>query len=137
MLDMVCSDASGIAEETGFCTGTSVDLTCRDSGLRATLVPDSRDSFQARLTLLDPRQSLESDHCARHMWLRRSLFCSLQPQNVETHMHMDMAGDFASMLQWLMTALPLIPQDLSVLLPRQSKCHVALRVTTSQFGTCS
>ena len=47
-------------------------------------------------------------------------------------MHMDMVDDFASMLRWLMTALPLIHKILSVLLPRQKQCHFQFRTSRSR-----
>ena len=54
-------------------------------------------------------------HSTLHKWLRRSLICS---QDEGTYMHMNMVGDFPSMIQCLMTALPLIHKT-SVFLPRQ------------------
>ena len=87
-----------ITEELDFRAGSSMSLICRDSVRCATLVLDIRASCQVKLTLLEPRHYLEDNHRTRHNWVRRSLFCSLQPQDEGTHMQMNMVDDFASML---------------------------------------
>ena len=54
----------GIAKEVDFCAGASMDFICRDFDFRATLVLESCARFQAKLTLLDPRQNLGNpDRC--------------------------------------------------------------------------
>ena len=121
-----------ITEELDSCGGTSMSFMRRGSDLRATLVLDCRARFQVRGTLLDPRPNLESAHRTRHSWLKRSLFCPLQPQDEGPYMHMDLVDEFASMPQWLTDSFATDPQDLSVLLPRQKQCHLQIR--TSRFG---
>ena len=100
-VDPVCSDHCAHA-------GTSMNLICRDSDFSAAPVLESRASFQAKLTMMDPRQNLEPLHRTRHNCLRRLAFPThFSAQDEGTYMH-GQGDDFASMLQWLMTALPLI-----------------------------
>ena len=69
----------GIGAELDSCAGTSMSLICRDSDLCATLVLESRASYQARPTCwIRDRIWKNPRHRTRHTWLRRWLFCSLR-----------------------------------------------------------
>ena len=122
-----------ITEELDSCVGTSTSFMRRGSDLCATLVLECRASFQVRGTSLDPRPNLKSAHRTRHIWLKRSFFCSLQPQDEGPYMHMDMVDEFASMLHWLTDSFAIDPQDLSALLPRQKQCHLQIRTSRSWY----
>ena len=137
-VDLVCSQCphgSSHRRRTGFLCGNfhEIDL----SRLRPLCHSCSEKPCQlsVKLIWLDPRENLENPHRTRHNWLRRLLFCSLQPQDDRTYMHTVMVDDVASMLQWLMTVLPLIHKTLCVLLPRQKQRHLQVRTSRSCVTT--
>ena len=145
-VDLVCSDicahGSRHAKELDFCAGTSTNWICCDFDFCATLGLGRCASFEAKLTLLDPRQKPASPP-------------QYPPQLAEAIAFLLTSaakrGDIRADGLWSMIfigasvahdSFALDSHDLSFLWSPQKQYHLQFhtsssRVTSSQLGICS